>query len=556
MSGTRTAEAEGAGFPGRALRLADPAAALGALAVVYLAAFLLVPLGLVVVQSAQILLAGGLADLPQFGQRFLVLTRNSLVLAGLVTAVVLAVAVPLSLLLVKAAPYKPLFQALLTIPLLSPPFIGSFAIILLFGRVGVITQLLQAAGLPTFDLYGLPGVAIAHVIHTLPLAVLTLAAGLRTVPRALEESAISLGGSLVQVCRRVVLPYMAPYIWMSGLLVFLASFGDVGAPLLVGGNYRVLPVEAYTAFIRFNVDQRIPILLGAWMVVISLSLLYLVRRQMRKADIAPAFTGEVFAWASPLARRVALVSCALVSFLVLLPYLAVLIASFGTVWSVGLLPDAFTLRHYQALGTSLEPLRNSLILAGTAAPLAVLLSVAIGKAMRDWGRAGAFLDYVTLLPLVVSGVVLGIGLLHLTGWLRALGMAVPFLSGPGLLVAAYSIRRLPYPMRVMAAAYSRIDRRLEEASYSLGASPARTFWRVTLPQLYPAMAAALVIAFTRIITELGTTLVVYQPGWTTIAMQIFAYAQEGLINRAAAISVLLVAVVAALTALAGVERRR
>src|SRR5690606_13714324 len=200
-------------------------------------------------------------------------------------------------------------------------------------------------------------------------------------------------------------------------------------------------------------------------------------------------------------------------------------------------------------------LRNSLILAGTAAPLAVLLSVAIGKAMRDWGRAGAFLDYVTLLPLVVSGVVIGIGLIHLTGRLRMLGMALPFLSGPGLLVAAYSIRRLPYPMRVMTAAYSRIDRRLEEASYSLGASPARTFLRVTLPQLYPAMGAALVIGFTRIITELGTTLVVYQPGWTTISMQIFSYAQEGLVNRAAAISVLLVAVVAALTGLAGMERQ-
>ncbi|HEY8418676.1 MAG TPA: iron ABC transporter permease [Limnochordales bacterium] len=556
MTGTRTAEAESAGFFGRALRLADPTAVLGALAAVYLAAFLLIPLGLIVVQSAQILLAGGLADLPQFGQRFLVLTRNSLVLAGLVTIIVLAIAIPLSLFLVKAVPYRPLFQALLTIPLLSPPFIGSFAIILLFGRVGVITQLLQAAGLPTFELYGLPGIAIAHVVHTLPLAVLTLAAGLLTVPRSLEESAISLGGSLVQVSRRVVLPYIAPYVWMSALLVFLASFGDVGAPLLVGGNYRVLTVEAYTAFIRFNVDQRIPILLSAWMVVISLFLLYLVRRQMQKADIAPAFTGEVFTYASPAARRIGLVFCALVSFLVLLPYLAILVASFGTVWGVGLLPDAFTLRHYQALARSLEPLRNSLILAGTAAPLAVLLSVAIGKAMRDWGRAGAFLDYVTLLPLVVSGVVIGIGLIHLTGRLRGLGMALPFLSGPGLLVAAYSIRRLPYPMRVMSAAYSRIDRRLEEASYSLGASPARTLWRVTLPQLYPAMAAALVIAFTRIITELGTTLVVYQPGWTTISMQIFSYAQEGLVSRAAAISVLLVAVVAALTGLFGMERRR
>src|SRR5690606_26565897 len=98
--------------------------------------------------------------------------------------------------------------------------------------------------------------------------------------------------------------------------------------------------------------------------------------------------------------------------------------------------------------------------------------------------------------------------------------------------------------------------RLEEASYSLGASRARTFWRVTLPQLYPAMAAALVIAFTRIITELGTTLVVYQPGWTTISMQIFSYAQEGLVNRAGAISMILIAGVDARTELASYNHQR
>src|SRR5690606_41517381 len=104
---------------------------------------------------------------------------------GLVIVLLLGIGVKLAVFFVKAVPYRPLFQVLLTIQLLSPPFIGSFATILLFGRVGVITQLLRAACLPTFELYGLPGIAITHVIHTLPLAVLTLAPGLRTVPRDL-----------------------------------------------------------------------------------------------------------------------------------------------------------------------------------------------------------------------------------------------------------------------------------------------------------------------------------------------------------------------------------
>src|SRR5690606_21234598 len=113
-----------------------------------------------------------------------------------------------------------------------------------------------------------------HVIHGLPLALLTLTAGLRTIPKDLEESAVSLGGTLPQVARRVVIPYLFPHILTAGLLVFLASFADVGAPLLLGGKYHVLPMEAYTAFMSFHVDPAIPTLLSGWIVMISMVLLY------------------------------------------------------------------------------------------------------------------------------------------------------------------------------------------------------------------------------------------------------------------------------------------
>src|SRR5690606_21778063 len=273
-------------FPRIPWRQMDPVKVLAVGAAAYLALFLLAPLGLIVVESAAIVGGGGLADLPRFLERVAALTRNSVVLAATVTGIVLAVAVPLSLWVVKAVPFRPLFMTLLTIPLVAPPFIASFATILLFGRVGVVTRLLQAAGLPTFEVYGFPGMAITHVVHGLPLAFLTLVSGLQAMPKDLEESALSLGGSLPQVTRRVVIPYLAPHILMAGLLVFLASFGDVGAPLLLGGNYRVLPAEAYTAFMSFTGDRRVPVLLSAWIVFISAVLLYFIRRQMARTEAA------------------------------------------------------------------------------------------------------------------------------------------------------------------------------------------------------------------------------------------------------------------------------
>lgn len=534
-------------------RQMDPMKILAVGAAAYLTVFLLVPLGFIIFESAAIVGGGGLADLPRFLERVATLTRNSIVLATTVTGAVLVIAVPLAIWVVKAVPCRPLFMTLLTIPLVSPPFIASFATILLFGRLGLVTQLLQAAGLPTFEVYGLPGLAITHIIHGLPLAFLTLVSGLESMPKDLEESAISLGGSLPRVIRRIVLPYMAPHMLMAGLLVFLASFGDVGAPLLLGGNYRVLPAEAYTAFMSFNVDRRVPVLLSAWIVFISAVLLYFIRRQMVRTDTTAVFEPDVYRYRSRTARGLGLAYCTAVTGFVLLPYATIVVASFGTVWGTSLLPEAFTWQHYRDLARSVEPMRNSLVLAAAATPLAVGMAVALGKAMRDWGRRAAVLDYITMLPFVVSGVVIGIGLIRLTGALHGAGLALPLLSGPALLVIAYSIRRLPYPMRVLNAGYSRIDRSLEEASRSLGASPGRTFVRVTLPQLYPAIFAATIMAFMRIITELGSTLIVYRPGWMTASLQVFHYAQEGLIGRAAAISVLLIAVVAVLTLVAQVD---
>jgi iron(III) transport system permease protein len=526
------------------LRLAD------AMAIIFLIAFLLVPLGTILLDSIRLLARGGVGEIPGFADYLVRLTRNSLVLAALVTVVCVAAGIPLAVIMARVLPDNRALALGLTLPLLAPPFVSAFATILLFGRVGVVTQLLARVGIHLPDIYGLPGIVITHVMHLIPLASLTIAAGLRTVPKAIEESAISLGSSAFQVLARVVVPYVSAHIYMAGLLVFLASFGDVGAPLLVGGQYLVLPTEAFTRFVGFLADRRVPVLLSAWIVAISMAMMVGVRALMRRTVIVHTHVVETYAYDLPRWRALGSVVGWLAAAALCAPFVVIFISSVATVWGPDLLPRALTFDHYRALWRSIGPLQHSLIVTGIAAPTAVLLAIAIGRMIRSGGRLAAALDYVTSIPFVVSGVVLGIGLVRTYAPLEAAGVLAPALWGPGLLVAALISRRLPYPVRVLNAAYMRVDRSLEECSASLGAPPATTFLRITFPQLIPAVLAALIITFIQVVRELGATLIVHRPGWATLPVQIYAYAVEGHLGRAGALSMVLLALVAIATALA------
>lgn len=527
------------------------------LGAVYLTAFLALPIASVLADTVWFVFGSG-PPLPDgFAVHMLRVTGNSFLLAALTAAISLGLALPLAIFLSKVdTPLHRVFSALLVLPLITPPFISSFATVLLFGRTGVITQLLERLGVATFSIYGLTGLLLTHVMHFLPLAALTISAGLRVIPAAVEEAAISLGGRSPSIIVRIILPYVAPHVLMAFVLVFLSSFGDVGAPLLLGGNFRVLQLETYSSFVSVTTDRRIPIVLSGWTILISIAILGVVRGLMRRTEHAHTFSGVTLLHRSRGLRWAGCVYCAVVIGTILLPYVVIGTSSISTVWGASLLPEAFTVKNYAALGNVLEPLKSSLILSAVAAPVCVLLAVMLGEALHRFPARAAVLDYVALLPFVLPGVTIGIGLMKVYSGLQVFGLTIPLAGTWMLLAISYSVRRLPPVVRVMVAGYSRLDRRLEESSMSLGASPTRTFLSVTLPQLLPAMGVATTIAFIRIITELGSTLVLYPPGWETLAVSIFQLADEGYIALASAVSVLLVVLTLVFTVISFLDPRR
>jgi len=240
--------------------------------------------------------------------------------AGFTALLSVALGIPLAFFTVKVTtPARGLFRVLFALPLITPPFISAFATILLLGRTGVLTQLLGRIGLPEIYIYGPTGLILTHVLHFTPLAYLTVAAGLQVVPAAVEEAAASLGSGTARTLMRVVVPYIWPHVLMAAVLVFLASFGDVGAPLLLAGDFRVLPLETYTAFNSFQIDRRVSLVLASWSIFLAVLILLTVKRLMARTEVAHTFTTRTFVYRAGFLRWLGFSFCLGIAVLLFLP---------------------------------------------------------------------------------------------------------------------------------------------------------------------------------------------------------------------------------------------
>jgi len=186
-----------------------------------------------------------------------------------------------------------------------------------------------------------------------------------------------------------------------------------------------------------------------------------------------------------------------------------------------------------------DPLFNTLTYAAIATAVGIAFSVAVSYlVVKKRNRLTPLLDYLTALPLALSGTVIGIGLVMSfnTGWLP--------LTGTGaIIVLAYVVRRLPFGTRNASSTLYNIPDSIEEASISLGVPPLASFFRVVLPLMVPAIVAAAVLTWTTTVAELSASIIVYSGGRETMPIQIFRLIDSGLMAQASAYGLLLVAVI-------------
>jgi molybdate transport system permease protein len=221
---------------------------------------------------------GGLGEI-LVSPKVLSALRLSLTTAAITTVVCLVCGVPLAWLLARSElPGRSLLRGLVTVPLVLPPVIGGVALLVTFGRRGLLGEWLYE----TFGIslpFTTAAVVMAQSFVAMPFLVIAVEGALRTADRRFDDVAATLGASGWMTFRRVTLPAVAPGVVAGAVLCWARALGEFGATVTFAGSFpgttRTMPVAAYAAINAGEVDAAI--VLSVLMIVVSVTVLVVLR---------------------------------------------------------------------------------------------------------------------------------------------------------------------------------------------------------------------------------------------------------------------------------------
>ena len=408
---------------------------------------------------------------------------------------------------------KPL-NILALLPIITPPFVVGLGLILLFGRAGVVNQLLEAAfGItPTRWFYGAFGVWLAQLFAFTPIAFMIMRGVVAGVGPSLEEAAQTLRADRRTTFMTVTLPLLKPGLANAFLVGFIESIADFGNPVVVGGQFSVLSTDIFFAIVGAQYDQGRAASLALILSAFALAVFVAQRRLLGKTSFTTVSgkgdAGLPMPLPDGLRRAIVAVTMPWLAFTIVV-YLFAFAGGFVQTWGRDYTP---TLHHFITAfdiqrgefglvfaGTAWNSLFTTLKLSGIAAPLCALLGLLIAwlLARTSFKGQGGF-EFGALLAFAIPGTVLGVS------YILAFNVPPFELTGTGLIIVlCFVFRNLPVGVRAGTAAFKQLDKSLDEASTMLRASTATTLRRVVLPLLKPALVAALVYSFVRSMTTVS-----------------------------------------------------
>jgi len=403
------------------------------------------------------------------------------------------------------------------LPMITPPFVVGLGLILLFGRAGIVNQLLEYAFdiAPTRWFYGGFGVWIAQLFSFTPIAFMIMRGVVQGVAPSLEEAAQTLRATPEQTFRTITLPLLKPGLANAFLVGFIESMADFGNPVVVGGQFSVLSTDIFFAIVGAQYDQGRAASL-AWILTVFALLVFAVQRGLLGRQSYTTVSGKGDAGiAMALPDRVRTVLAALVypwlAFTVLV-YLFAFAGGFVQTWGRDY---TFTLHHFATAfslewgqyglvwaGTAWNSLFTTIKLAGLSAPLTAAAGLLIAYLLaRTEFRGQGLFEFAALLAFAIPGTVLGVS------YILAFNVPPFELTGTGLIIVlCFMFRNLPVGVRAGTAALKQLDKALDEASLMLRASTAQTLLHVVLPLLKPALVAALAYSFVRAMTTVSAVI--------------------------------------------------
>ena len=461
-------------------------------------------------------------------------------------------------------PGKNVVRVLLFIPLLATPFVNAYVIGKVFGEGGLLNYFLtEVLRIPfTVVLSGLPAVILIQTLSFFPIVYMNVHSSILNIDPSMEEQAENLGAHGFKLFRSVTFPLSLPGLAAGATLVFVFSMEDLSAPIGLSGAFgdglhnKLMSFYVFTQFKQaYSLDQVHPsaYVISVLMLTIAAVAFLIIKKYVSLKQYAMLSKGG--RWNPRLRRPAVLGIIAIILFTIPLvvissfPQVGVVILSISDWASAGPFPSKLVMGYMRALMENpqvVTAIRNSLTYSGLAIIITLFLgtSAAYVVARRDI-PGKEIIDTLATIPIVIPGIIVAVGYLIFFGSLFFNTWMDPFINPGFLLIFTYTVRRSPFLTRSVYAGLQQIHVSLEEASFNLGASRAKTFFSIVIPLIAANVIGGAILSFVYMMNEVSTSLILgsHNPaqGPITFLMSqvIYSSGTVGSVSIAAALGVLL-----------------
>ena len=437
---------------------------------------------------------------------------------------------------------KAFLQTMAILACMSPPVIGAYSWIQMFGRGGIFTKMIRTAfGFRLPDIYGFGGIVIVITCQLFPLVFLYINGALKNIDNSLIEASSGLGCNSFKRFFKVILPLCMPTILAAGLLVFMRAFADFSTPLLIGKGYQTFPVLIYNSFVgETSRSQNFASAVSVVGIIVT-GLIFLVQKLANNKFnfTMNALHSIEVRKAKPLSSIVMHVFCYFIVLVAMLPQFFVAWQSFRECKG-GVFQDGYSFQSYiDAFDKVIKrSLPNTFSIGIIALVLVVFMAILIAYlVVRRRNTLNNVIDTLSMLPYIIPGAVVGIALVV------SFNREPIVLTGTAtIMIVALIIRRLPYTIRSSVAILQQIPMSIEEAAISLGCSKLKAFFTITVPMMTGGIMSGAIISWITIITELSTAIVLYSVKTETMTLTVYTSVVQGNDGIASAVATMLLAV--------------
>ncbi len=454
--------------------------------------------------------------------------------------------------------FKSFFNAMMLLPLVSPPVIMAFALIMLFGRNGIVTnglldKTLHWINAETTNIYGLHGIVLAQLLTYGPVAYVVLHSVLAQLDTRIEEAAENLGATRWDIFWKVTLPMTVPGLFQAALLTFASCLQDFGNPRVIGGEVTMIAGVMYDQMIAFQ-NTNVASVLGIILLVPSILAYAGGNLLMAKRTYASKEPGglEYVARTPKTPKLIFEGACLAISIVIVVLYATIIWGSFAKVWGQD---NTLTLAHYMGVTSSAasymeaEPtdmgklLFDSVKTMGIAGIIGGLLAIITGYILERtrsiFKKAPGFLIMLTV---ALPGVVFGVG--YILAFNNPFGVPQLALTGTlWIIILLVIFTRLYGGVSPTQAVLQKVDETVEEAAVSLGASRFYAFRRVIFPTLRRPWLLGSLYIFISGLVALSGVIFLQSASHKLISIEIYLNASAGRFGLACVQSTYLILII-------------